>query len=77
MVEKTKELVNNLDALMGLYTKRMLNPDTIKYLDEESVIALKSSMNVFDCYKDLVLKQAEIIDEMNRKLDKLLVKAEA
>lgn len=77
MLEKTRELIDNMDVLMGLYVKQLFSLDVIANMEEEELNLLKNTLKLMDCSRDLLIKQAEMIDGMNDKLDKLLEKAEA
>ena len=52
----------------------MIENDCLSMMDEQSSKMLIRCEKVFDLSKELVFEQAELLDEINRKLDKLLKK---
>ena len=56
------------------FMRAMMNEDTIQYLDDQTLEALKGFLKFYDLTLELVATQAKAIDEMNSKLDRLLAK---
>lgn len=67
------ELVEELNNLKTLIAIEIANQD-IEYIDERGFKALQSSIKVINLSNKLMIEQAETLDKINSKLDKLLNK---
>ena len=73
MLETTKKFVEECDELMEFtFTKIDLKNDFIKNVNEEDFKLFKKTMSLYEASKELVIMQAEMIEEQNKKLDKIL-----
>lgn len=64
-----KEMNDAMDALMRQTGVSVL---TLKDVDNDDFVAIKAGLKLLDTSNKLIIKQAEIMDEMNKKLDTLL-----
>lgn len=64
-----KEMNDAMDALMRQTGVSVL---TLKDVNNDDFVAIKAGLKLLDTYNKLIIKQAEIMDEMNKKLDTLL-----
>lgn len=69
MLETTKKLVDEMKELIG---DRLA--DIAEYAGTEEIAVILKCYKLWNTSLDLMLKQAEVIDGMNEKLDKLLSK---
>ena len=58
-----------MDELLNLYK---VNMNYIKDMDEDSFKIMQKSMALVDSSKKLMIKQADVMDEQTKKLDKIL-----
>ena len=72
--ELSSNYVNEAKEMKKFFMRAMMNEDTIQYLDDQTLEALKSCLKFYDLTLELVATQAKAIDEMNSKLDRLLAK---
>ena len=68
---KTTELVNEAKELMGLCVKQMDYHD-LKNMDQEEFYAMKKCLEFVDSACELMVEEAELMDDLNYKLDKVL-----
>ena len=71
MVYETKKLMENLNELMNLAVKQM-DMSNIMTMSEEDFAAIKMTFKLAKDAEDLVVQQAVMIEEMDRKLTKTL-----
>ena len=69
---KTKELVNSMNGLMKDYMDLIGGMD-IMSMDTSEFKAVKSSIELVKLSSEVMMEQAKTIDEINRKLDMLLL----
>ena len=68
MLETTKKLFEECDELMEIGMSKM----SLNEISEDDFKVFKKTMNLLDTSKKLAIKQAEIIEQQNEKLDKIL-----
>ena len=68
---KTTELVNEAKELMGFCVKQMDYHD-LKNMDQEEFYAMKKCLEFVDSACELMVEEAELMDDLNYKLDKVL-----
>lgn len=68
MLETTKKLFEECDELMEIGMSKM----SLNEISEDEFKVFKKTMNLLDTSKKLAIKQAEIIEQQNEKLDKIL-----
>ena len=77
MRKEVEELMKECDELMDVMMGQLSNMDTIEYLDEDSLDAMKKTIKIYKKSKELSIKMAEMIDEQDKKLDKIIKMLEA
>ena len=76
MLEMTKKLYEELDELMKVCISKTFTTDMFANMEDDEIKLMQSCFKMYDTAKELAFKQAEIIDEQNKKLDKILSKLE-
>lgn len=76
MKANAEKLVNEMNELMNMVVKRVVNVETITASSEEDRATLTLMMKMFDSSGKLLIEEAERLDEINDKLDKVLKKLE-
>lgn len=77
MLETTKKLVDEMKELESQVMKKLIGDglaDIAEYAGTEEIAVILKCYKLWNTSLDLMLKQAEVIDGMNEKLDKLLSK---
>ena len=75
MYEKTKKVMDGCDELMNLaMSSECFDLDALTSMDETGMKALVGMAKLYKQSKDLMLKQAEIMDKLERQNDELLDK---
>ena len=74
MKANAEKLVNEMNELMNMVVKRVVNVETITASSEEDRAALTLMIKMFDSSGKLLIEEAERLDEINDKLDKVLKK---
>ena len=72
MLETTKRVIEEMDELIGMAMSEMDVMEQIKNMNPDSLKAYQLSIKLIDSSKDLMVKQAEMIEEQDKKLDKIL-----
>ena len=72
MLTSTKELKEQLDNLMDYVTQQWASADNIIDMKPEDLVGMQMVLGLIKSSEDLMIKQAEIIDSQNRKIDELL-----
>ena len=68
---KTSKLVDEAKELMGLCIKQMDYRD-LKNMDQEEFYVMKKCLEFVDSAWELMVEEAEVMDDLNYKLDKVL-----
>lgn len=74
MKEKTMEFVEQCKETTSKFMRGLADPDTMSRMTAEEFSAAQSMFKMINASMDLMVVQAELMDDMNRKLDKLLQK---
>lgn len=74
LFEKANKLTEEAKKITEGIIKMGLNEDTIKHMDSNELEMIQASLRFFDACSEYQEAQAKAIDDMNRKLDKLLAK---
>ena len=74
MLETTKEFIEETNEIMDVMKKMMYEEDVLEDMDENTLKIYQISMKMVETSKKLLVEQAEIMESMNEKLDKLLLK---
>ena len=77
MRKEVEELMKECDELMDLTMGQLADMDAIECLDETSLDAMKKTIKIYKKSKELSIKMAEMIDEQDKKLDKIIKLLEA
>lgn len=72
MLRVTEHLVNEINFLKRKCIKLIVDEDVIKNANSEELELVQRCMNLMDLACKVSLEQAKAIDDINRKLDKLL-----
>ena len=76
MLENTRKMIEEIDKIKAIYIKEMCNPDVLMCMDGNTLEMLQESMNLIEISKDLMIAQATMMEDMNKKLDILVDKKE-
>lgn len=74
MLERTKELYEEMDKMMEFCMKKAFSLDSLKYMSAEEIEMMQRCFTLYRQAQELAIKQAEIIDNQDRKLDMILSK---
>ena len=74
--QETEKFCEELDEVMELVVKQAMDVDTIKCMDERALQAIKKCLDLVESAKRITLAQADVLDDMNNKLDRLLAQKE-
>lgn len=77
MRKEVEELMKECDELMEMCTAQLSSLDTIEYLDETSLNVMQKTIKLYKKSKELSIKMAEMMDEQDKKLDKIIKLLEA
>ena len=77
MRKEVEELIKECDELMELGIGQLSSLDTIEYMDEDSLNVMQRSIKLYKKSKELSIKMAEMMDEQDKKLDKIIKLLEA
>ena len=72
MRKEVEELMKECDELMALSIDQMADMDTIEYLDETSLNVMQRTIKLYKKSKEFSIKMAEMMDEQDKKLDKII-----
>ena len=75
MYDETKKVIEGCDELMNVAIGQMDVNDFLG-LDENTIKAMVAVGNLYKQSKDLALKQAELMDKLERQNDELLAKVD-
>lgn len=73
MLETAMKMEKKMDEMIHLVTAQIKVEDILS-IDSDTFAVLKASLELLDISKKMMVEQATIIDEMNRKLDVILEK---
>lgn len=76
MFDKTKKLMDMTEELMNDFMKEM-GASALMELDGAEFEMMKKCMNLYELSKEVALEQAKQMDDMNKKLDKILEAVES
>ena len=77
MREEMEGLMKECDELMELSIGQCADMDAIECLDEVSLNAMQKTIKLYKKSKELSIKMAEMMDEQDKKLDKIIKLLEA
>ena len=76
LVDKTNQLIEEVNELKGSYIK-MFGPDMFEYMNEDTFEMVKKMFNLMNTSMEVIKEQAEVIEVIDKKLDKLLERKES
>lgn len=71
---KSNKLIEEAKKIKEGLIKMSLNEETIEFMDSNTLEMMQASLRFFDASIEYMEAQSQAIDEINRKLDKLLAK---
>lgn len=71
MLETTKKLIGEIDDIMGM-CMRQFDLDDLMSMDKDQLEAVQKLVCIINTSKELIIKQAEMMEEQNIKLDLIL-----
>lgn len=69
---KADKCVKELKEMKDFCAKMIGNETTLMSMGSDELSMMQSSLRLIDASAELMMEQAEIIENMNRKLDRLL-----
>ena len=76
MLENTRKMIEEIDKIKAICIKEMCNPDVLMCMNGNTLEMLQESMNLIEISKNLMLAQATMMGQRNKKLDSLVDKTE-
>ena len=76
MLENTRKIIEEIDKIKAICIKAMCDSDMLMSMDGNTLEMLQESMNLIEISKDLMIAQATMMEDMNKKLDILVNKKE-
>lgn len=76
LVNKTNQLIEEVNELKSSYME-VLGSEMFEYMDENTFGMVKKMFNLMNTSMELMKEQAEVIEGINKKLDKLLSRKES
>ena len=76
MLENTRKIIEEIDKIKAICIKEMCDPDVFMYMNGNTLEMMQESMNLIEISKDLMIAQATMMEDMNKKLDILVDKKE-
>lgn len=74
MLENTRRMIEEIDKIKAICIKAMCNPDVLMSTDGNTLEMMLESMNLIEISKNLMIAQATMMEDMNKKLDILVNK---
>ena len=72
MRKEVEELMNECDEMMDICMSQLGGMDEIMGLDETSLAMVQKSISLYKKLKELSIKMAGMMDEQDKKLDKII-----
>lgn len=72
LTAKTKEIVNEVDEVMTICMKQV-GMSVLGSMGMDELVMLQKCMSLLGKTKELAVEQAEMIDSMDKKIDKILM----
>ena len=76
MLENTRRMIEEIDKIKAICIKAMFDSDMLMSMDGNTLEMMQESMNLIEISKDLMIVQATMMEDMNKKLDILVNKKE-
>lgn len=68
MLETTKKLYEELNELLEQVVKNV----NVRYMSEDDLKTIQITMKIVETSKDLMVKEANMMDDMNNKINMIL-----
>lgn len=68
MLETTKKLYEELNELLEQVVKNV----DVRYMSEDDLKTIQLTMKIVETLKDLMVKEANMMDDMNNKINMIL-----
>lgn len=72
MLEQTKKLIEEMDELLKEAMGMLNVMDVLEDTDDKTLSVFKAYLKLYRDSKELMLLQAEMIEEQDKKLDKII-----
>lgn len=72
MVNTVNELIKEVDNVIEVCTNELFTSETISMMGDSEFDMMKSCFKLLNLSKEVMLKQATMMEEQNRKLDIIL-----
>lgn len=72
MVNTVNELIKEVDNMIEVCTNELFTSETISMMGNSEFDMMKSCFKLLNLSKEVMLKQATMMEEQNRKLDMIL-----
>ena len=76
LTNKTNQLIEEVNGLPESYMK-MIGQETFNYMDENTFGLLKKLFDLTNTSMEVMKEQAKVIENIDKKLDKLLKRKES
>lgn len=76
MVETAKKLNKQMDDVMNIMLKETFDLNSLKYMNSEQFDSIRKCLELSETCKDYLIKEAETMERIEKKLDCLLGKKE-
>ena len=76
LVNKTNQLIEEVNELKDSFMT-MIGSEMLESMDESEFVMFKKMFNLMNTSMEVVKEQAEVIESINEKLDKLLARKES
>lgn len=76
MLKTTKKFIEEVDELKGFMIKE-LGKEMLEDIDDNGLLALTKCFKLLNTSEEIMLRQAEMLESMNNKLDRLLNERES
>lgn len=76
MVETAKRLNKQMDDVVNIMLKETFDLNSLKYMKPEQLDSIRKCLELSETCKDYLIKEAETMERIEKKLDSLLAKKE-
>lgn len=76
MLVTTKKFVDAINEMKALAINSMFDEDMVKNMNEKDLEAMQLTLKIVDTTSELLIKEAEMMEEISKKLDNVLEKLE-
>lgn len=71
---KVENLINETKEILNLCIAQCMSLGSIKNMGADELAMMQKAVNLMDTMEDYALEEAKTLDEINKKLDRLLDK---